>query len=142
MFTPPQYCSTFVQRQTRQYSSRMFLAQLRTSIVGSRSSSFQSTGVLHARRRKDFFTSNASPRLAPAEEKHIGHRQVEPTLSSKRRSTRPPAATHSLRRVALEAQRSRDSKDQKKTYIGQEATKACAPLPSSSLAHELMIDSL
>ena len=79
-------------------------------LARSRSSSFHSTPILSKKRKtqKDFFSSNAAPYQPLATEET---KIAEPAQNPKRKTTRSPAAKNSLRRVAVEAQRSRDGKD-------------------------------
>ena len=90
---------------------------LRTSRPGN--SSFHSTPVLSKKRKsqKDFFSSNAAAHHPPSEETKV----VEPSQSPKRKTTRSSPAKNSLRRVAVEAQRSRDGKDDKPSVSSQQA---------------------
>ena len=82
--------------------------------VRPHSSSFHSSPILSRKRRtqKDFFSSNAAahqPSLVEAV------KTAEQDYSPKRKTTRSPAAKNSLRRVAVEAQRSKDGKGSRKT---------------------------
>lgn len=84
-----------------------------------RNSSFHSTGELRSRKRKernDYFSSTA-PRFLQQDakaEKPLAN--IEESLQgNKRKTTRSQAAKNSLRRVAVEAQQSRDGKGLKKT---------------------------
>ena len=91
------------------------------------SSSFHSTGDLRSRKRSgrnDYFSSSA-PHFIQQEakpEKPLSNTE-EPPRNNKRKTKRSQAATNSLRRVAVEAQRSKDGKGLKKTpAIAHQAT--------------------
>lgn len=71
-------------------------------------SSFHSSGVL-ARKRDNFSFSSKAPFDNPKEEV-----KSEEQPKKAKRKTRSSAAKNSLRRVAVEAQRSRDDKEPKK----------------------------
>ena len=93
---------------------------IRQPLTRPRSSSFHSTRSLASRKRKDFFSSNAAAQHPTAEDL----KAAEPAQNPKRKTTRSPAAKNSLRRVAVEAQRSRDGKDAKKSQAGSQQTAA------------------
>lgn len=85
------------------------------------SSPFHSTSDLHSRKRNartDYFSSSA-PRFVQQDAK--SEKALPDTEDSrqnnKRKTTRSKAAKNSLRRVAVEAQRSRDGKGLKKTPV-------------------------
>ncbi|KAK4694648.1 translation initiation factor IF-2, partial [Lecanoromycetidae sp. Uapishka_2] len=66
--------------------------------------------LLGSRKRNDYFSSKAPGQQQP-------DTKAEETLQSpKRKTTRSPAAKNSLRRVAVEAQRSRDGKEPRKAH--------------------------
>ena len=87
--------------------------------VRSRSSLFQSTGVLRSRKRKernDYFSSSTPHYIQQdAKPEKPLTKPEESSQNKKRKTTRPQAAKNSLRRVAVEAQRSREGKVSRKT---------------------------
>ncbi|KAM0798607.1 yagE family protein [Usnea florida] len=100
----------FTSTQSRTFSSRRII---QTS-VRPKSSSFHSTGDLRPRNRierKVKFSSSA-PHFAQQDAKpdKLLAKTEESAQNNKRKSTRSQAAKNSLRRVAVEAQRSRDEK--------------------------------
>ena len=97
---------------TRHYSL------IRRCSAAPRSSLFHSSTGLLSKKRKGFFSSNATPRFASQDEP----KKDETSPPSKRRTTRSPAAKNSLRRVAVEAQRSRDGRDTKKAPVAGQQT--------------------
>lgn len=105
----------FTPYQCRPFSS---LRIIQNPPVRSRSSSFHSTGDLRSRKgkeRNDYFSSSAphSIQQDAKPEKPLA-KPEESSQSNKRKTTRPQAAKNSLRRVAVEAQRSRDGKVSRK----------------------------
>ena len=122
MLAAPSLCRKVATLQIREYCSTAPI--LRATITRPRASPYHSTGGLLAKKRKGFFYSNAPPKAPSSEEKKADTQQ--PT---KRRSTRASSAPNSLRRVALEAQRSRDGKEKKKALTtGQDAKVCKSPL--------------
>ena len=113
-------CSrTFTPNYLRHYSSLRTVRPIKPTVVRPIVSSFHSSGGILSRKRKDFFSSNATPQLAQQDAK-----SENPPQATKRKSTRSPAAKNSLRRVAVEAQRSRDGKELLKTpIVGQQFSK-------------------
>ena len=106
----------FTPYQSRPFSS---IRIVQTSVLQPRSSPFHSTGDLRSRKRKernDYFSSSAprfvqqdtKPEKAPA-------KAAEHSQNNKRKTTRSPAAKNSLRRVAVEAQLSKDGTGSRKT---------------------------
>ena len=89
--------------------------------VRPRSSSFHSTPILSRKRKtqKDFFSSNAAAHQSSSVEEV---KVAEPASTPKRKTTRSPAAKNSLRRVAVEAQRSRDGNDSRKVLSSGQPT--------------------
>ena len=63
--------------------------------------------VLHVRRRRDFFSSNAALQQLPQDPVRNGD-SAEFQQPQQRKASRLPGGKTSLRRVAVEAQRSRD----------------------------------
>lgn len=100
----------FAKCKSRSFSSLRNVQPLRPSVVLPRSSSFHSSGIFSSRKRNDYFSSKA-----PATTPQLDATTNEPSQNSKRKTTRSSAAKNSLRRVAVEAQRSRDGKDPNKT---------------------------
>ena len=99
---------SFAKCKTRSFSSLRNIHTLRPSVALPQSSFFHSSGTFSSRRRYDYFSSRApAPPLPDLE-------TDEPSQTFKRKTTRPSAAKNSLRRVAVEAQRSRDGKDPKR----------------------------
>ena len=83
------------------------------SSTQTRSRSFHFTGSLALPKKRHFFSSNPNLQSASKE------RDVEePAKRQKRQNTRSPVGKSSLRRVAVEAQRSRDGRE--KRSIGSE----------------------
>lgn len=81
-----------------------------------------STGVsLSAKRRRDFFSSNASLRQRQDEAGVADPTppEAQPVKSQKRKNKRSSLGKSSLRRVAVEAQRSRDGNELKKSETGE-----------------------
>ena len=106
----------FTPYQSRPFSS---LRTVQCYVLQPRSSPFHSTGDLRSRKRKernDYFSSSAprslqqdtKPEKPPA-------KAAEPPQNSKRKTTRSQAAKNSLRRVAVEAQLSKDGTGSRKT---------------------------
>ena len=123
MLAPSSLCRTVAFSQIRQYCSSTAVPISRSTITRPRAPC-HSTGPLLVKKHKGFFSSNAPSRSSAGEEK-----KAEIQQPAKRRSTRPSSAPNSLRRVALEAQRSRDGKEKKKvSAIGQDVAKVCANL--------------
>ncbi len=96
----------FSLHQARPYSS---LRDDRSNAIPLLVSSFHSVGRLGARKRDNFSFSSKAPLLHPQE----GNKGGEKVENAKRK-TRSSAAKNSLRRVAVEAQRSRDGKQPQK----------------------------
>ena len=103
-FRMPQICTPY---QARAHSSTRDVRHTTTPLVVS---SFHSVGRLSIGKRDSFSFSSKAPFLHSHEE----IRSEEKPGNSKRK-TRSAAAKNSLRRVAVEAQRSRDGKDPSKT---------------------------
>lgn len=82
-----------------------------------RRSSFHDGQILGLKKRKDFFSSNTALNIPPQDP-----RDEQQIASSKRKTTRTSAAKNSLRRVAVEAQRSRDGKVDKRLQTGSLVT--------------------
>lgn len=106
----------FPPYQCRPFSS---LRIIQGPALPPRSSSFHSTGDLRSRKRNernDYFSSSA-PRFQQQDAKpgKPPTKTEESSQNNKRKTTRSQAAKNSLRRVAVEAQRSRDGKGSKKT---------------------------
>lgn len=80
-------------------------------------SSFHSTSPLSSRKRDNFSFSSKAP-VVPSKDAP----PIEEKPQSGKRKTRSSAAKNSLRRVAVEAQRSRDGKDHKKASTSTELT--------------------
>ena len=100
-----------IPRNSADYSCRFFsslrvVQPPRPSSVLPRSSCFHSSGIFGSRKRNDYFSSKAP---APPQSNVNAE---DPSQTPKKKTTRSPA-TNSLRRVAVEAQRSRDGKDTK-----------------------------
>ena len=102
------------------YQSRLFssLRIIQSPAFRPQSSSFHSTGDLRARKRherNDYFSSSA-PRFLQqdAKQEKPPAKTEESPQNNKRKTTRSHPAKNSLRRVAVEAQRSREGKDSKK----------------------------
>lgn len=75
--------------------------------------------TLSVKRRRDFFSSNATLRQ-PQNEAEVGNQtqpEAQPVQVQKRKNKRSPPGKSSLRRVAVEAQRSRDGNELKKSEI-------------------------
>ena len=108
----------FVPYQCRPFSS---LRLIQSPPLRPTSSPFQSTNDLRSRKRNartDYFSSSG-PRFVQQEaksEKALPDGEDSPQ-NNKRKTTRSKAAKNSLRRVAVEAQRSRDGKGLKKTPV-------------------------
>ena len=113
----------FTQTQSRPFTSRRVI---QTS-VRPRPSSYPSTSDLRPRKRNernDKFSSSA-PRFAQQDVKpdKLLSKTEEASQNNKRKTTRSQAAKNSLRRVAVEAQRSRDEKGLKKaSAVSHQAT--------------------
>ncbi len=105
----------FTPYQCRPFSS---LRIIQNPPLQPRSSSFHSTGEVCSRKRRernDYFSSSA-PHFIQQDAKLEKHAKTEETpQNNKRKNTRSQAAKNSLRRVAVEAQRSRDGKVSRKT---------------------------
>lgn len=106
----------FTSYQSQPFSS---LRILQSPALRPRSSTFHSTGDLRSRKRKernDYFSSSA-PRSLQQDTKpeKQSAKDGESPQKNKRKTTRSQAATNSLRRVAVEAQLSRDGTGSKKT---------------------------
>ena len=108
----------FLPYQCRPFSS---LRVIQSPPLRPTSSPFQSTNDLRSRKcnaRTDYLSSSA-PRFVQQEaksEKALPDGEDSPQ-NNKRKTTRSKAAKNSLRRVAVEAQRSRDGKGLKKTPV-------------------------
>ena len=102
--------------QCRPFSS---LRIIQTPALRSTSSFFHFTGDLRSRKqrgRNDYFSSSTPHfQLQDAKPEKLAAKTDEPAQNNKRKTTRPQAAKNSLRRVAVEAQQSRDGKGSKKT---------------------------
>ena len=106
----------FAPSQCRPFSSLRIISDLPLRF---RSSSFHSTGALRSRKRhtRDDYFSSSAPRFIQQDakpEKSTAESEGSPP-NNKRKNTRSHAAKNSLRRVAVEAQRSRDGTGLKKT---------------------------
>ena len=124
MLAAPSLCRKVATLQIRQYCSTAPI--LRATITRPRASPYHSTGGLLAKKRGGFFYPNAPPKAPFSEE-----RKADTQQPTKRRSTRASSAPNSLRRVALEAQRSRDGKEKKKALTAGQDAKVCESLLSS-----------
>ena len=119
----------FTPYQCRPFSSLRFIQR---PSLPPRKSSFHSTGDLQSRKHNggnDYFSSSA-PHFVLQEaklEKPLPNTEESPQ-NKKRKTTRSQAAKNSLRRVAVEAQRSRDRKGLKKAP-------AVAPQATSKVRH-------
>ena len=103
----------FTPYQCRPFSS---LRIIQSPAIRQRRSAFHSSGELRSRKQKernDYFSSSA-PQQDAKPEKPLVKTEESPT-KNKRKTTRSHAAKNSLRRVAVEAQRSRDGTESKKT---------------------------
>ena len=100
----------FTSTKSRTFSSRRIV---QTS-VRPRPSSFHSTGDLRPRNRieRNVKFSSSAPNFAQQDAKSdkLLSKTEESAQNNKRKTTRSQAAKNSLRRVAVEAQRSRDEK--------------------------------
>ena len=100
----------YTSTQSRTFSSRRII---QTS-DRPRSSSFHPTGDLRPRNRieRNFKFSSSAPHFAQQDAKpdKLLAKTEESAQNNKRKTTRSQAAKNSLRRVAVEAQRSRDEK--------------------------------
>ena len=107
--------------------SRLFISLRSISNLAIRpcSSSFHSGRCLSSRKPPKYFSSNATPQHAHTEAKSEEHSQ-----GPKKKTIRSSAAKNSLRRVAVEAQRSRDGKDHRKvpTAPYQATSKVWSPV--------------
>ena len=77
---------------------------------------FHSSRRVLARPRKDFFSSSPATRNSQQQKEVTDNK--DHVANSKRKSSRSTVAKTSLRRVAVEAQRSRDSKDPREKQAG------------------------
>ena len=117
----------FTPYQCRLFSS---LRIIQSPALRPRSSSFHSTGDLHARKRSvrnDYFSSSA-PRSQKQQDAKLEKpltKIEESPQNNKRKTTRSQATKNSLQKVAVEAQRSKDGKGLKETpaVIQQETFK-------------------
>ncbi len=129
----------FLICHARPYSSLRTIQLVRPSLQSIRTSSFHSAGGLLSRtlKDKDYFSSSAVTNSAlrvTNDQQEVKSEDSSP--GSKRKSTRSPAAKNSLRRVAVEAQRSRDGKGQKKIPVGaQQITSKVRPLPLNAASY-------
>lgn len=106
----------FTPCPSRPFSS---LRIVQSSVLRPRSSPFHSTGDLRSRKRKernDYFSSSA-PRSLQQDTKteKPPAKAAEPPQNNKRKTTRSQGAKNSLRRVAVEAQLSKDGTGSRKT---------------------------
>jgi len=106
----------FATCRSRPFSSLRIVPPSRPSILLSWTSLFHSTSVFRSRKPNDYFSSEAPAQLQP------DSKAEEATQSPKRKTTRSPAAKNSLRRLAVEAQRSRDGKEPRKTHTSSHQT--------------------
>ena len=97
----------FADNSCRCFSSLRFVQPPKPCSILPRSSCFHSSGVFGSRKRNDYFSSKAP---APPQS---DLNSDNPSRLPKKKTPRSSAATNSLRRVAVEAQRSRDGKDSK-----------------------------
>lgn len=95
----------FATCKSRPFSSLRRLPSTRPAI-----STFPPIRVSGSRQRDECFSSKAPGQQQP------DPNSKEATQSPKKKTTRSPAAKHSLRRVAVEAQRSRDGKEPRRTH--------------------------
>lgn len=106
----------FATCKSRPFSSLRVASPTRPSTLLPRSSFFHSTSVFSSRKRHDYFSSKA-----PGQQS-LDSKPEEVVQSPKRKTTRSPAAKNSLIRVAVEAQRSRDGKESRKTHVSGHQT--------------------
>ncbi|KAL9044275.1 MAG: hypothetical protein Q9214_002574 [Letrouitia sp. 1 TL-2023] len=111
---------------SRAYSSLHYHPALNGSNIPFANRSFHVQGPRKAPKRQKFFSSNVPPQNSQKD--HDG----QETPKSQKKKTRSPPGKTSLRRVAVEAQRSRDIKEQRKqtTLDGSEVPKHIALLSS------------
>lgn len=103
----------------RLYSCQASNQWTATKTVPLRHRSLSTSNNLLAKRRKDFFSSNAAFR-GPQREKEPAEQQQQQEqqgheLGKRRKPKRSPAGKTSLRRVAVEAQRSKDGHELKRS---------------------------
>ena len=103
---------------SRPFSSLRITPPARPSLPISRVSSFHSSSSLESRKRNDYFSSKAPGQQQP------DIKTEEAATGPKKKSTRLPTVKNSLRRVAVEAQRSRDDKEPRKPYVSSHQTVA------------------
>ena len=107
----------FTPYQRQPFNSRR---SIQSSFLQLSSSPFHSTGDIRSKKRnfRDCFSSSALRFIQQdaKPEKRLSNTE-DPTQKNKRKSTRSKTAKNSLRRVAVEAQRSRDGNDLKKTSV-------------------------
>ena len=103
----------------RPYSCQASNQWTTTKTVTSRHRSLSTSTNLLTKRRKGFFSSNASSRNPQREKEPAEQQQLQPQQAQeqgkKRKSKRSPAGKTSLRRVAVEAQRSKDGHELKRS---------------------------
>lgn len=102
----PQVTRIFLRHPVRQYSS---IRKVKSSVLPLNASSFLTTEGLGARKRKTLPFSSQAALLHPQDDA-----KGEEKPQKAKRKTRSSAAKNSLRRVAVEAQRSRDGKESTK----------------------------
>ena len=106
----------FTPYQCRPFSS---LRTIQSPPLSPRNSSFHSTGGLWSRKRseRDNYFSSSAPifQQQDAKPENLATKTEVSPPNNKRKPKRSHAANNSLRRVAVEAQRSRDGKGSKKT---------------------------
>ena len=108
----------FAIASLRSYSCQPYGRWALSATVPLRHRSLSTSNNLLAKRRKGFFSSNAtsqSPQrdLETTEQQKPQHQEQEQGQGQKRKSKRSPVAKASLRRVGITAQRSKDGHEQK-----------------------------
>ena len=104
---------------SRSYSSLSYSKVSTSTPILFRNRSLSTGITLSAKRRRDFFSSNATLRQ-PQNEAGVDNPtqpEAQPVEGQKRKNKRSPPGKSSLRRVAVEAQRSRDGNEFKKSEI-------------------------
>ena len=118
---------------SRPYSCQASNQWTITKTPSPRHRSLSTSNCLLSKRRKGFFSSNASTR-GPQGEKEPAEQQPQQgqEQAKKRKAKRSPGGKSSLRQVAVEAQRSREGHELKKSAsLGlQTATKVSSNSPS------------
>ena len=124
----------FTERPCSAVSPRTYSCQAsyRTTTPNSlllRHRSLSTSNIYLAKRRRDFFSSNSALRQPQSEAKD-GEQQPVEVQGQKPKAKRSPPGKNPLRRVAVEAQRSRAGNELKKSAAPgiQSETKVCAPI--------------